>query len=280
MVYGLIPDVRSLAGIKTEYVHSIKVSTGDGSTTEFDLPFIGRQRGYIVDLAASKTSTITVADIIVYVDGTPVTVSSIDEDKGSVTLAAAPNNSTAITADFKWSLVSDVEVIKSMDYAEEMVDFVIRGNNVGTITYTQEIHGDGVETEYEFEHADVLSLTTVTIDSSVYVENTNYKLIKFPRTDRYWYIKFVVPPRKDDTQAVGSIVYVHGENTELGDRLSNLYAARYLILGALRSAQSQGQFKKNSTNTRVGEFSRLKDINEEIMSIQKFLDRDTKYTVG
>jgi len=280
LVYGLIPDVRSAAGIKTEYVHGVKLSNGDGSATEFDVPFIGRHRGYIVDLAASTTSTITVADIIVYDDGTPVTVSAIDADKGSVTLDSAPVDGSIMTADYKWSLVSDDEVIKAMDQAEEMVDFILRGKNVASQSYSQSIYGDGVEHEFEFDHADVTAIVSVTVDGSALTEGTHYKLIKFPRTDRYWYIDFVTPPRTKAEAAVGTIAYTHGENSDLGDRLSNLYAARFLILGAIRSAQSQAQFKKNNTTIRAGEFSRIKDINEELMDLQVWLNRDKKYTVG
>ena len=276
MVYGSINKVRTLAGIKPVFSHGQKLKSGTGSKTEFRVPTIGENTGFFVDLAADKTSTITVDDVVVYVDGTPVTVSSLDQDAGTVTLAVAPIQDAVVTIDYQYSEVSDDDVIDSMNQAEEMIDIIIRGKNVADNSYTQTNSGDGYKSDFEFDHSDVITVDTVTVDGIVLVSGTDYYLWKFQRTSRYWYIEFVNPPNYDFQNVV--IAYTHGEVTNLADKLSNLYAARYLLQGDIRLSESKSRWVDGDGKKEAkGDRSRMAMVNREIMAIQDIVNKREIY---
>ena len=276
MVYGSIENVRTLASIKPVYQHGQRLKDGDGSSTEFKIPSVGLNQGFFVDLAGVTSSEITVDDIVVYDDGTPVTVSSIDEDAGTVTLSVAPADDSVMTADYKRSQVSDGKVIEAMEIAEELVDDIIRGSNVAGNSYVQYESGDGEEFEWEFDHSDVISFTSVVVDGSTLTEDTDYWVRKFPRTDRYWYIEFDTRPNKGHKNIV--ITYIHGNNQKNIDKLSNLYAARHLIHGDVRLQDSSGMWIEGAGNyDSEGDRSKLGMINREIIDLQSILDRRSKF---
>jgi len=69
----------------------VSLGTAGVAQTVFDLPATGEnQRDYIVDDA----------NVIVYDDGNPVTVASVDIDARTITLSAAPANLSVMTADY------------------------------------------------------------------------------------------------------------------------------------------------------------------------------------
>lgn len=275
MVYGSINKIRGICGITPVYETKKQIGVGDNTETEFKLPAVGKRTGYLIDLDSSTTSTITEADVIVYVNDTPVTVSGIDEDAGTVTLAVAPSVSDVIKADYMWSEVSDEQIIDEMNIAKEIVDIVINGQNVVDQSYTQEIDGNGSETEFEFDHSDVSSITSITVDGVTQTIDTNYKLYKFAKSAFYWYIKFLIAPISENQNIV--IVYNYGQNSYLIHRLSNLYASRQLILGPIKSSRSAGTFRKGDTGKSDGEVSRLSKVNSEIMKIVPMVDNRNKY---
>lgn len=88
-----------LAGVHSFYVRDpaddaradVPLGTGDGGTTTFFLPSTGEERRHYPR---------DDGDLVVKVAGTPVTVSSVDTDARSVTLAAPPGIGLAVTADF------------------------------------------------------------------------------------------------------------------------------------------------------------------------------------
>lgn len=277
--YGDLSSVRGLAGILPVYEHGIRLGTGDASETEFELPSVGRHRGYIIDLAGVNSSTITIADIIVYVDGTPVTVSSIDEDKGTVTLASAPANASIVTADYMWSTVSDAQVISAMNIATEQAEQLIRGLNSNGNAFTQYNDGDGVTQDFEFEVYDVNSITSVTVDGSTLTETTHYHLYKYENRPYYRSIIFETPPRKDYKNIV--IIVSHGQNADvMVDEMSNLLAARIVILKYVRSSRNAGQFVKGKQSTNIGNVTRLSEINEQIMYMKKFVDKRKRFRLS
>jgi hypothetical protein len=70
---------------------SISIGTGDGSETEFTIPSTGENAGdYPIDDAHA----------IVYVSGSPVTVSAVNTEDRSFTLASPPAGSAPVTADY------------------------------------------------------------------------------------------------------------------------------------------------------------------------------------
>lgn len=68
----------------------VSLGTGNGSTTTFSLPTTGEQRRHYPKQGS----------VVVRVAGSPVTVSSVDTDARTVTLASAPALSAAVEADY------------------------------------------------------------------------------------------------------------------------------------------------------------------------------------
>lgn len=277
MVYGDITDVRGLAGIIPEYKHSTKLGTGDGSNVEFELPAVGRNMGYIIDLNGSTTSTIDVNDIVVYVSGTPVTVSSIDEDKGSVILASPPASNAVVTADYKWSEVSDSQILNAMNIATEQVNTIIQGSNVTGNTLTDTFDGDGYTKTFELLKKDIASIDTVTVDGVTQTENTHYYTYKYDN-GFYWYVHFETAPRKANKNV--KITYTYGSNTFMNDHLSNLLASRIVILKYIKSHRSAGEFVKGKQSRVSARTTRLTEINNQIMEMMKYLDKRKRYELS
>ena len=70
----------------------VSLGTGTGAATTFSLPSSGQEsRDYPIDNAA----------LVVYVSGSPVTVSSVDTDARTVTLASPPGLGLAVTAAYE-----------------------------------------------------------------------------------------------------------------------------------------------------------------------------------
>jgi hypothetical protein len=62
-------------------------------------------------------------DVEAYVDGSPVTVSAVDEDRGQVTLVAAPaGTATEVTVDYSFSAIPLAYVAQVIEEAEELID--------------------------------------------------------------------------------------------------------------------------------------------------------------
>ena len=69
----------------------VSLGVGDGATVTFSLPSVGTEsRDYPIDNAS----------LVVYVAAVPVTVSSVDTDARTVTLASPPGIGLAVTADY------------------------------------------------------------------------------------------------------------------------------------------------------------------------------------
>jgi hypothetical protein len=280
MVYGLIDDVRTLAGIKPVHQHDVQLKDGDGTTTEFKVPAVGSEQGYFLDLDSGTTSSITIADVVVYDDGVPVTVSAIDNVAGTVTLSVAPAADSVMTIDYKFSEVSDAQVIVAMNIAQEIVDRIIRGKNTASNSYVQTESGDGETNEWEFHHADVTSITSIVVDGTTLTANSHYYLWKYPRTDDYWYVEFVTAPSKNYQNVV--ITYDHGNVKAEATKLSNHYAARHLInSGQVRGQDSSGLWVEGQGDyDSEADTSRLGMINREIIDIQSRLDERDRYEIS
>ena len=214
-----------------------------------------------------------------YVNGTPVTVSSLDQDAGTVTLAVAPALNDKVTIDYMHSEVSDEQVILAMNIAEELVDDLIRGKNSASNAYTQIIDGDGESNIFYFDHFDVTAVSSVTIDGSAKTLNTDYWVYKHRGNATLMrYIKLLSAPINDNQNI--SIVYTHGQQTDLGDELSNLFAARSILLGDVKSGRTSGKWVqgdgKDKTKSPASP-SRLRILNSEISQIMSVLDRKFRH---
>lgn len=276
MVYGTIPKIRELAGIRAVFDHKVSIGIGDGTEKVFKLPAVGNRQGYLVDKDATGTSTITTDDVIVYVNGSSVTVSSIDQDAGEVTLTVAPLTDDVVTADYVFSEVSDDNIILAMNIADQMVDYLIVGNNSAPVTWTQTEDGDGKTLEYEVDFTDVTTITSVTVDGSILVEDTSYWIYNRPKTSFVWYIKLNSYPLNDKKNVV--IVYNHGYNSDVMiTRLAELYAARYILLEVKPSRTSGQWVKGEGKRTTKGAESRITGILENILNLQTVLDKRIKY---
>lgn len=76
---------------------------------------------------ANYDDDVTTADVTVYVNGSPVTVSSLNQATGVMTLASAPANGATVTADYRYSNVSAGAVDQVRDEAEEAVEEAMDG---------------------------------------------------------------------------------------------------------------------------------------------------------
>jgi len=107
-------EVREQAGFQYKQ-RSESLGDGDGVNKIFS-----SENNPIVDRNYSG-SPVSVADVIVYVNGTAVTVSAIDADTGKLTLALAPADGTSITVDYDWSNIEFDVIENYVDEAHALV---------------------------------------------------------------------------------------------------------------------------------------------------------------
>jgi hypothetical protein len=111
--YVTLQEVREQAGLQQKE-RGESLGTGDGSNTIF---YTGNTP--VVD--ANYSDSVTVADLVVYVAGTSVTISAIVASNGKITLAVAPANGAAVTGDYDWSEIEDAVVQKYLDEAHNLI---------------------------------------------------------------------------------------------------------------------------------------------------------------
>jgi hypothetical protein len=270
MVYGTIETVRNLSGNRPQKAYGVSIGTGDNSETEFLLPYVGLNEGYILDQSEQTSATPTIlvapADVTVYVDEVPVTVSSVDPEKGSVTLASAPADAGDVTADYWHSVISDESVIVSMNDAKNIVDEIIDGDLESNHADEFKYDGDGYQSEFWLQKKDVTAITSVTVNSSTKTLGTDYYIYYFDDGVRMAYIKFKSPPSASSLQNV-VIGVTRGRSKSILTRLSNLHAGK-LILLELPDSAIVGEFKKGSPSTgKIPTTSRLRMLNMQIKDI-------------
>jgi len=83
---------------------------GDGNNTVF---YTGHSP--IVD--TNDDEAIDDDDVVVYVNGVAVTVTTVDATQGKLTLAAAPANDAVVTVDYAWSSINDNTVLLYQTWA-------------------------------------------------------------------------------------------------------------------------------------------------------------------
>ena len=123
-MFSSLQDIRSEAGV-TRYERQVGVTdvdrgepmAGDGSTTVFYTEYTP-----IVDRTNDEDGDVTIADVIVYVDGVVVTVSAVDADQGKITLDSAPALDASIKISYDSSDFLDAQVsgVRLSAYAKIM----------------------------------------------------------------------------------------------------------------------------------------------------------------
>lgn len=99
-----LQEIRGEAGIQQlKMAESANPATGDGSNTHF---YTTRK-----PLATrTRLEEVAVTDVVAYVNGVAVTISSIDELSGAVILASPPANGARVTFDYAHSSISQADM--------------------------------------------------------------------------------------------------------------------------------------------------------------------------
>lgn len=108
-----LQEVREQAGFQFKE-RGESLGTGNGSNTIFYT-----DRKPVVD--NNYSGSVTIADLIVYVAGTSVTISAIVASNGKITLASAPGSDAAVTGDYDWSNLEDAFVQGYLDEAHNFI---------------------------------------------------------------------------------------------------------------------------------------------------------------
>ena len=120
-------SVREEAGLQHEVLAESLGGTVDGSNRVFVTSFKP-----IVD--RNYDGIVSTDDVIVYVNGLPVAISSINAVSGAITLTAAPVSGAVVTADYAYSPVKDQFLD---DVLEEVQDIINeRLEDITTVPFT------------------------------------------------------------------------------------------------------------------------------------------------
>ncbi len=275
MTYGTIQQVRRLSGKRPQKAYGVSIGDGDASETEFNLPYVGFNEGYVLDQSeqTSATPTISVAstDITVYVDDVPVTVTSIDNEKGSVVLASAPADAGVVTADYWHSSTSDEQILEAMGDAELIVNEIIDGSLVAGQSDTFYYDGDSSEFVFWMQKKDVTAITSLTVNGSTKTAETDFYVYYYDDQIRISYIRFKSPPSASSLKNI-VVNVTRGKTKVILVRLSNLYAGK-MALSYLPDSEIIGEFKKgNQSSGKIPTSSRLRMLNSEIASVLEHFD--------
>ena len=240
--YATLESVRRLIGYLPNTTVGFALGNGDGSITKFTVT-----EGYIVD--ANGSETLTIADVTVYVDGSEVTVSAVDGDTKVITLAAAPGNGLAVTADYSYSEIPDSEILAELAIYTDAIKKRTGTEFSAGNSHTMIRSGDGENDVFFIEKWPLTSLDSYSIDSkpSGLVENTDYWL--FPASTRAFWIEFLTPPAHNPADRKNvSITYTYGETNTQVDKWVRLHAARNILRWLMARKGHSGKYKAAGKN--------------------------------
>lgn len=157
-------------------------------------------------------------------------------------------------------------------FAVDTNDTTFGVNNI----FTQVEDGDGAETIWNFEFADVTSVEVVTVDGSTLTVNTDYWIYKFEGSNtRYNLIRFNNSPSNDKQNI--SIALIYGEINSGVTRMAELLAAEYILL-EINPARTSGMWVKgDGRNKEKGSVSRLGYIQKQLKTLKVKYDRRKRY---
>ncbi|KKN31659.1 hypothetical protein LCGC14_0821770 [marine sediment metagenome] len=224
-----------------------------------------------------------VTDTIIYADASPDTATRASGswlDDGliigdKVIILGSANNDGTYTISSLSATVLTIDASENFPTFEaDPTDTTFSVRNV----FTQDINGDGKTVSFAFEHADVTTINSVTVNNVIKVIDTNYKLYKFKGDlTRYWYIHFKQTPR-NDLQNI-SVDYGYGETKKGITRMAEYFAARYILL-EIKPSRATGYWVKGDKLPEKGEVSRLPQIIKELKSLMLKYDRRIKYATA
>lgn len=120
MTYVSPSSVLQEAGLWDRQVGENLSGTVNGSNTVFTSLYKP-----LVQLADAEN--VTTADVSAYVDGVPVTVSSVNATTGALTLASAPSGEAVVTGDYVSSALSSAVVAGAIEEAEDWIALEVSG---------------------------------------------------------------------------------------------------------------------------------------------------------
>lgn len=228
--YTTHAKVRKLSAHEAISVVGESIGTGNGSTKIFYT-----ENYPIVDANASET--ITTADVVVYVAGSPVTVSAIDADIGKLTLTDAPGNDTAVTADYRYSDVSETAIEDAVLYGESELEDLTGQVFTNSNSKTDYFDGDSKEKVFILRKYPIQTITSVKIRDPGQTSWTTQTLADGDGADDdYWkyitdndsYIEFVEAPTRGNQNI--EIIYTHGYSSvpKNAEDLASCLAALYI----------------------------------------------------
>lgn len=103
------------AGLSLIVLAEVLTGSVNGSNKAFTT-----DHGPITD--SNDDDAIDNTDVTVYVNGVAVTVSAVNATTHTITLAAAPANGTTVTADYRYSNITDAYVTRIREEAEDWIN--------------------------------------------------------------------------------------------------------------------------------------------------------------
>jgi len=232
MAYTTHAQVRYFSGQEPTYVVGESLGTGDNSETTFYTEYYP-----LADVNGSESITIT--DVTVYVDGSPVTVSSVNGNSGQIILASAPGTDTAITVDYAYSSVSEeafaLAIASADDFVEEETGQVFSNANAKTDYFD----GDSLKKVFILEKYPVQSITAVSLreaggtgwDTQTEADGDGVDDDYWPYiTDNQSWIEFVEAPETGNRNVKIEYTYGYSSIPTLASELSACFAAIWILL--------------------------------------------------
>lgn len=211
----------------------------------------------------------------VYVDGSSVSVSSSDLDKGSFTLTSAPSNGTIVTADYSYTGVPDSTIQTILDRADSELESAT-GQKFYLQTSSEYIDVEGYQDVFFLKHIPVISLDSLSSNTASSIQDAPlWSAVTEGLGNDYLLdsddgkIEFIDnKPVKGRNRLYAT--YVHGYSSSaipsLVKELHRLYATRILAHNTVYQAYVQG--RENFAPTETAE------LNTRIMALQKQLTKN------
>lgn len=115
MSYETKQAILEEAGLSLIVLGEVLSGSVDGSNKAFTTTY-----GPITD--SNDDDTIDNTDVTVYVDGVSVPVAAVNETSRTITLVTAPGLGTTVTADYRYSNITDAYVEKIREEAEDWIN--------------------------------------------------------------------------------------------------------------------------------------------------------------
>lgn len=229
MGYCTVKDVRALSGFVARYERDAPLLPKPNGTRKIfyaPSPYIVDSDG---DEESGEGSEPYVDDVTVYVDGTEVTVTAVNNEIGRITLDVAPGSGTTVTADYAVSEIPDDQITAIITRVDAQIERFTRTSK-DSATQTDYFDGDGSKKRFYFSKWPASSVTTVEVDESDdYTVDEDYYL--YQSNDRAFWIEFYTAPSSGNKNV--KVEYTYGADSEISyllEKLSLYMSAREVIM--------------------------------------------------